>query len=144
MATLSKTVKPRAVPPPSEHDAAHNRFDERDADPDRPAFDPTNHRGPRRSDSGEAFLPDPSEGPMRMDDDMAEMFGEDFILSATTGGGDAAEGQLDQIVEEELGGPFLETSAAEEFAQGTDESNPEDAEPEPLPRAVHGIMANDE
>lgn len=144
MATSLRTTKPRAVPPPAEHDAAHNRFDERDADPDRPAFNPNLSRGLKRSDSAEAFLPDPSEGPVRMDDDMAEMFGEDFVLSATTGGGDAAEGQLEQIVDEELGGPFLETSASEEFAQGTDESNPEDAEPEPLPRAVHGIMATDD
>ncbi|HEY0707510.1 MAG TPA: hypothetical protein VGG33_11970, partial [Polyangia bacterium] len=98
MATSLRTTKPRAVPPPEEHDAAHNRFDERDADPDRPAFNPNQqHRGLQRSDSGEAFLPDPSEGPVRMDDDMAEMFGEDFVLSATTGGGDAADGQLEQI-----------------------------------------------
>lgn len=141
MATSAKKTKGRAVEPPSDSDAAHNSMDERDASPDRPEFVPHNHNGPRRSDSGEAFLPDPSEGPMRLDDDMAEMFGEDFVLNATSGGGDAAEGQLEEIVPEEFGGPFLETTAAEEFAHGTDESNPEDAEAEPLPRAVHGLYS---
>jgi len=34
---------------------------------------------------------------------------------------------------EELGGPFTETSAAEEFANAPDASNPLDAEKEPFP-----------
>ena len=140
MATSARKVKARAVEPPGDRDAAHNSLDERDAAPDRPEFIPQNFSG--RSDSGEAFLPDPSEGPVAVDDDLAEMFGEDFVLNATTGGGDAAEEKLDQIVDEEFGGPFIETTAAEEFAQGTDESNPEDAEREPLPRAIHGLRAD--
>ena len=39
---------------------------------------------------------------------------------------------------EELGGPFVETAASTEFAGGTDESNPEDASQEPLPRVMGG------
>lgn len=91
-----------------------------------------------RSDSANAFLPDPDDGPMRVSDDLAEMRGEDFLRGATSGE-DAEEDTLDQIVPEELGGPFVETNASDEFALGTDESNPVDAEPEALPRAIHGL-----
>ena len=34
----------------------------------------------------------------------------------------------------EVGGPFVVTTGGEEFAEGTDESNPEDAEAEPFPK----------
>lgn len=83
-------------------------------------------------------MPDPEEGPARAPDDLAETLAEDFVQSATTGE-DADDEALDQIVPEELGGPFVETSAAEELAAGTDASNPEDAQREPLPRAMHGL-----
>ena len=46
----------------------------------------------------------------------------------------------DEVVPEELGGPFVETSASEEFASGTDESNPFDAETEALPLSGPGIV----
>ena len=44
------------------------------------------------------------------------------------------------LVPEEIGGPFVETTAAEEFAHDTDEANPEDASREPLPRPVAGLV----
>jgi hypothetical protein len=72
------------------------------------------------------------------EDDLAETLAEDFVRSATTGE-DAEDETMDQIVPEEFGGPFVETSASEEFALGPDESNPDDALAEPLPRAVHGV-----
>jgi hypothetical protein len=97
---------------------------------------PPGKRG--RSDTADAFLPDPEEGPMRTDDDLAEMRGEDFVRAATTGE-DAEDETMDEVVPEEYGGPFVETAAAEEFAMGPDESNPEDAMAEPLPRAIHGL-----
>ena len=40
---------------------------------------------------------------------------------------------LDQVVEEEQGGPFVETNGAQEFAPGTDASNPKSAKREPFP-----------
>ena len=105
---------------------------------DEPPGRPAGARG--RSDTADAFLPDPGDGPVAFTDDLAEMRGEGFLRSATSGE-DLEEEASDEVVPEELGGPFLETNASDEFALGTDESNPEDAEPEPLPRAVHGLAS---
>ncbi len=93
-----------------------------------------------RSDSADAFFPDPQEGgPSRAPDDLAETLAEDFVASATTGG-NVDDEVMNQIVSEEIGGPFLETSSAEEFAEGVDESNPEDATVEARPMAVSGVV----
>jgi|SRR3954471_15074721 hypothetical protein len=96
--------------------------------------------GPRtRSDDGTAFMPDPGDGPARIPDDLAESLAEDF-LEAATRGEDVAEDVHEQIVPEELGGPFLETSALEEFANDVDGANPSDATSEPLPRPIAGLV----
>jgi hypothetical protein len=93
----------------------------------------------QRSDDANAFIPDPGDGPAKIDDDLAENLAEEFLETATRGdGGDDAS--IDGIVSEEIGGPFVETTAAEEFAGGTDDANPPDAEPEPLPRATAGLV----
>src|SRR5688500_5679376 len=43
-------------------------------------------RPSRRSDSADAFFPDPQEGgPSRAPDDLAETLAEDFVASATSG-----------------------------------------------------------
>ena len=99
---------------------------------------PLPHRLHRRSDDGTAFMPDPEDGPARIRDDLAENLAEDYVQAATQGM--EVEEDLDQIVPEEIGGPFVETTAAEEFAQGIDEANPEDAAREPLPRPVAGLV----
>jgi hypothetical protein len=91
-----------------------------------------------RADSADAFIREPDDGPPRVDDDLAETLAEEFIHSATSGE-DQTEAALDQMVPEEIGGPFVETTADEEFADDTDESNPPGTEPEPLPRAVNGL-----
>ena len=96
------------------------------------------HRFHQRSDDGNAFMPDPEDGPARIHDDLAENLAEDYLQAATQGM--EVEEDHDQIVPEELGGPFIETSAAEEFALDTDEANPEDASREPLPRPVAGLV----
>ena len=98
----------------------------------------------RRSDDGTAFMPDPEDGPARIPDDLAENLAEDYLQAATQGM--EVEEDHDQIVPEEIGGPFVETSAADEFAHDTDEANPEDASREPLPRPVAGLVmsANEE
>jgi hypothetical protein len=91
------------------------------------------HAG-RRSDSGDAFLPDPEGGPARSSDDLAEEIAEVFLQSATSGE-EAGEEVANAEVPEERGGPFVVTTAGKEFADGVDESNPEDAEPAPFPTA---------
>ena len=109
----------------------------RQADGVRPR-PPLPHGLHQRTDDGNAFMPDPEDGPARIRDDLAENLAEDYVLAATQG--PEVEEDLDQIVPEEIGGPFIETTAAEEFAHDTDEANPEDAAREPLPRPVAGLV----
>lgn len=90
-----------------------------------------------RPDSADAFVADPGNGPAWIEDDLAETLAEEYVRAATTG--EYSDEALEQVVPEEIGGPFIETSAREEFAQGVDESNPQDATAEPLPRAVSGF-----
>ena len=92
-------------------------------------------RNPGRSDDAHAFIPDPSEGGKLPDDDLSERLGEEFIEAATSGE-EPDDERLDAVVPEEIGGPFVETTADEEIAFGTDPSNPQDAMREPLPRAI--------
>lgn len=67
-----------------------------------------------RSDTGEAFLPDPmateKHGVLTNTD--VEFFAEEFIASATAGEQVDMEAG-DEVVEEEWGGPFLELDALE-------------------------------
>jgi hypothetical protein len=84
-------------------------------------------------------MPDPEDGPAIIDDSLAENLAEEYLESATRGE-DAVEDAHDEVVPEEIGGPFVETSAADEFAHDIDGSNPEDAEAEPLPRPVAGLV----
>ncbi len=67
------------------------------------------------------------------EDDVAEDLGEEVIGKATTGE-DEGEDVANAEYAEEVGGPFVVTSGGEEFAEGTDESNPPDAEQEPFPK----------
>jgi hypothetical protein len=82
---------------------------------------------PRDETSG--FFEDP-----RTQDDLAEVLGEEFVGGATSGEG-AGEDVANQEVPEEVGGPFVVTSANTEFAEGTDESNPKGSRREPFPRS---------
>ncbi|MEY2934427.1 MAG: hypothetical protein RL033_5176 [Pseudomonadota bacterium] len=66
-------------------------------------------------------------------DTLARELGETFVQSATSGE-ESEEERRDELTTEELGGPFVVTSAEEEFAAGTDESNITEALREPLPR----------
>ena len=65
-------------------------------------------------------------------DPTAEESAEEFVLTVTSGE-DGGEGRLDEVTLEERGGPFVETSAATEFAYGTDSTNPSGATREPFP-----------
>jgi len=91
-----------------------------------------------RSDEGTAFLPDPYDGagaPARAADSLAETLAEEYVSAATTAE-EMTGDQRDAVQTEEVGGPFTETSAQEEFATEPDASNPLDAEREPFPTAT--------
>ncbi len=88
---------------------------------------PLNLRANRKSGAqGRKHMPD---------DEFARERGEEFIRSVTSGG-NAGDEMLEAEVPEEIGGPFVTTSAAQEFAEGTDAANPEDAEPAALPTVL--------
>ena len=92
-----------------------------------------------RSDSGRAFLPDLGEGRAHTNVELAEELAEEFLKSATS----AEESFSDHLAEEQIeeeGGPFVTTSAKEEFGRDVDESNPRGAEREAFPRANAGPM----
>lgn len=65
-------------------------------------------------------------------DSLGEEMGEAAVLAMTSGEDELGD-DLDAEVEEERGGPFVETSGRTEFAEGTDESNIEGATREPFP-----------
>jgi len=69
----------------------------------------------------------------RSSDSLAEELGESFVRAATSGEDDETA-VLDQVVAEELGGPFVPTTGADEYAEGTDESNPDGADREAFPK----------
>jgi hypothetical protein len=91
-----------------------------------------------RNDGGAAFLPDPYDGTYakaRTKDALAEELAEEFVISAT-GAEEAGAEERDRVLIEEAGGPFVESSAQQEFAQGTDPSNPITAERAPFPTVM--------
>ena len=69
----------------------------------------------------------------RTQDTLGEELGEEAVRTMTSG-----EDQSDQLqnlqVEEENGGPFVTTSGRQEFARGTDRSNPRKSTREPFPK----------
>ena len=67
----------------------------------------------------------------RSHDALAEELGEEATRSMTTG---ETQDPMDTIVDEELGGPFVTSSVAEEVARGPDASNPRGATREPFPK----------
>ena len=89
-------------------------------------------RKKRREDSADAFIRDPEGGPARGPDPFSEELAEDFLRSATSGEEEGAEAH-EREVDEEIGGPFVTTEGATEFASGPDDSNPKGATREPFP-----------
>jgi phosphoenolpyruvate synthase/pyruvate phosphate dikinase len=89
-----------------------------------------------RSDDGNAFLPDPTEGNRSATDvDLAEELAEAFVAGATSND-DVASNEREAVLTEEIGGPFLTEATSDEVALGTDASNPSDATREPFPTAM--------
>jgi len=66
-------------------------------------------------------------------DELAEELGEAAVANMTSGE-DQLGTDLEAEVDEENGGPFVETSGNTEFAGGTDESNIPEATREPFPK----------
>jgi hypothetical protein len=130
---LGKTARkpavaaPRRKKSPVAKPATRKRYD-------RPGHLDPKYAAELRAQSGveekdpNAFL----DGPRSPNDDLAEERGEEVVEKATTGE-DAGEESLNQRVPEEEGGPFVETSGAQEFAEGADASNPKGAFREPFP-----------
>jgi hypothetical protein len=84
-------------------------------------------------------MPDPSEGARaRAGDTLSEMLAADFVESATAGE-EVTEDERGEMEIEELGGPFTASTAKEEFAYGTDESNPADSPAEAFPTTTHSV-----
>ena len=81
-----------------------------------------------QEDDNRAFFKKPHSG-----DDLAEELGEQAVGTMTSGE-DQSEHLTGEEVEEERGGPFVKTREGDEFAGGTDRSNPRDATREPFPR----------
>jgi hypothetical protein len=65
-------------------------------------------------------------------DELGEELGETYVEDVTGADDAATEHRAVDTLEDE-GGPFVVTTAAREFALGTDASNPADAEREALP-----------
>jgi hypothetical protein len=66
------------------------------------------------------------------EDDLAEELGEGAVFAMTTGE-DAVGNDFNHDVEEDWGGPFIETGGSKEFAFDLDESNIAGATREPFP-----------
>ncbi|MBS2017204.1 MAG: hypothetical protein JST00_30255 [Deltaproteobacteria bacterium] len=69
------------------------------------------HGPSRRSDDGEAFVPDPRTAGRANAAD-AEFFAEEFLASATSGE-NVEQDASDEVTPEEYGGPFLEETLAD-------------------------------
>jgi hypothetical protein len=126
---LARSKKPAARKPPAKKPTVAKAIRRRDGaghlDPQYAADLRAKSSRPERDPDG--FLNRP-----RSSDDLVEELGEEVVGEATSAeheGGDI----LDQEVPEERGGPFVETTGAEEFAHGIDASNPRGAKREPFP-----------
>ena len=73
----------------------------------------------------------------RSQEAIAEELGESTVSSMTSGE-DTLPDVNDEASDEESGGPFVESPASQEFAEGTDESNIAEATREPFPKTSGG------
>lgn len=94
---------------------------------------PRTNRPSERPDSGDAFVPDVARSHERLIDDAAEAFAEEFIATATSAEF-VAEDARDEMLAEELGGPFLEVGADDDTEPFVFAGDEEDA---PAPALRH-------
>ncbi len=94
-----------------------------------------NHAVPQMDD-GAAFFPDPRSGPIHLTDDLAQQLAQEFVSSATSAE-DSTEDSRNELATEEIGGPFLEASSAQEFGLDHDEADDgREGNEEPFPTAM--------
>ena len=123
-ASAKSTARPtptRARKPPPRRDAT-GRLDP------KYASDLRARSRENQEDDNRAFFKKAHSG-----DDLAEELGEQAVGTMTSGE-DQSEHLTGEEVEEERGGPFVKTREGDEFAGGTDRSNPRDSTREPFPR----------
>jgi hypothetical protein len=70
----------------------------------------------RRQDGASAFFPDPQQSAGPVKDDLAENLAETFLQSATSGE-EQGEDAMNELVAEEIGGPFVEESSTDLISQ---------------------------
>lgn len=68
-------------------------------------------------------------------DDLASMLAEHAMGDVTTGNY-VSEDEMNADVDEDFGGPFIETSARSQYGRDYDQTNIEDAEPAAFPTAT--------
>jgi hypothetical protein len=124
----AKGAKGAKVPAPAPAKPIHRRDATGHLDPEYAARLRAESLEGRDNDDNRAFLP---EGHSK--DDLAEELGEEAV-EAMTSGESQREDDLDQVTDEERGGPFVESTAGVEYAEGTDPSNPSTATREPFPK----------
>lgn len=90
-----------------------------------------------RPDTGVAFIPDPENGtPISAQD--AESFAEEFIATATTGEGVEMDA-IDEISDEEDGGPFLEIESEAEIQEAFGLDTPDGLD-RPSPKRARRVV----
>jgi hypothetical protein len=101
-------------------------------------MNPIRHRAELRPDTGAAFLPDPfGHGwceHVAAGEGLEESLAEDFVASVTSAS-DVSFSGADGVGWEEVGGPFLVTSAQVEFGATVNEADPPEGERSALPMA---------
>jgi hypothetical protein len=68
------------------------------------------------------------------EDALADELGAEFVETVTSGGADHGVELRDTFFDEEIGGPFVTSTAGQEFADGVDASNPRRSRREPFPK----------
>jgi hypothetical protein len=121
VAAKKKASAPKKPAPVKRRDGAGH------LDPKYAAMLREKSREGRVDDSDKAFVG------ARAKDPLAEEMGETWVATATSGE-DESQDVYSQNVPEDEGGPFVPTTAGQEFAEGTDASNPAGAKREPFPR----------
>jgi len=127
---LARAAKKRPAPSPAAKAAPiHRRDGAGHLDPKYAATLREKSREGRVRDRDDAFIGRSG----RSSDNLAEAMGETWVETATSGE-DENEEVFNQSVPEDEGGPFVTTTAGQEFAEGTDASNPKRSKREAFPK----------
>jgi hypothetical protein len=124
----SAPPKKASVRPRSASNGVHRRDRAGHLDPKYAADLRAKSKEGREASNDSAFL----RG-SKSSDDLAEELGEEAVETMTSGEDEGSESR-DRFAEEEIGGPFVESPGKNEFADDSDESNPDDATREPFPK----------